>query len=60
VDKIKSRKLWATVATALLVLCNRKLALGLDAADLATLAGLVATYLVAQGIVDKEQDKGVK
>ena len=59
-DKIKSRKLWATVATALLVLCNRKLGLGLDAADLATLAGLVATYLVAQGIVDKEQDKGVK
>ena len=52
-DKIKSRKLWATVATALLVLCNRKLGLGLDAADLATLAGLVATYLVAQGIVDK-------
>ena len=52
-DRFKSRKLWATVATAVLVVLNRKLELGLDAADLATLAGLVATYLVAQGLVDK-------
>ena len=52
-DRIKSRKLWATVATAMLVVVNRKLGLGLEPGDLATLAGLVATYLVAQGLVDR-------
>lgn len=51
-ERIKSRKLWVTVITVLLVVCNRKLGLGLEAQDLAALAGLVATYLVAQGIVE--------
>lgn len=55
--RIKSRKLWATIATAVLVVCNRKLGLGLEAQDLAALAGLVATYLVAQGFVDGESEK---
>ena len=52
-DKFKSRKLWATAIMALLVVANRKLELGLDHADLATLAGLVAAYVVAQGVADK-------
>lgn len=51
-DKLKSRKLAATVAMCLLVVLNRKLALGLDAADLATLAGLAAAYVVGQGVAD--------
>lgn len=52
VDKLKSRKLAAAVAMAVLVILNRKLALGLDAADLATLAGLAAAYVIGQGVAD--------
>lgn len=52
-DKLKSRKLWATATLVVLVVLNRKLKLGLDHTDLATLAGLVAAYVVAQGVADK-------
>ena len=51
-NKLKSRKLAAAALTALLVVCNRKLGLGLDTADLATLAGLAAAYVLGQGVAD--------
>ncbi|MBM4346401.1 MAG: hypothetical protein FJ100_23745 [Deltaproteobacteria bacterium] len=52
IDKLKSRKLVASVCAALLVVLNRKLGLGLDATDLATLAGLAAAYVIGQGVAD--------
>jgi len=51
-DKLKSRKLAAAAIAALLVVLNRKLGLGLDAADLATLAGVAAAYVLGQGVAD--------
>lgn len=55
-DKLKSRKLIATLALAVLVVLNRKLALGLDATDLGTIAGTVAAYCVGQGLVDAKAE----
>lgn len=56
--KLGSRKLIATVALAVLVVLNRKFALGLDATDLGTIAATVAAYCVGQGMVDGQAAKG--
>lgn len=56
-DKLKSRKLITTLLVALLVVLNRKLGLGLDAADQATLAGLAAAYVLGQGMADNGKAK---
>ena len=52
IDKMKSRKLIATLAITLLVILNRKLHLDLDAGDLTIMAGSVAAYVLGQGFVD--------
>ena len=51
-DKLKSRKLLATLSTVLLVVLNRKLGLGLDAVDVGTIASVTAAYCIGQGFVD--------
>lgn len=57
IDKLKSRKLIATVALALLVVANRQFHLGLEATDLGTLAGLAAAYVIGQGVADHGKAK---
>lgn len=53
-DKLKSRKLWATILTVATIAFNKKYSLGLTAADLSNLAVVIGAYLVGQGIADKK------
>ncbi len=50
--RIKSRKLWVTVLTGLLVAVNDRLGLGLSQEALLGLVALAVAYLAAQGWVD--------
>lgn len=56
-DKLKSRKFWVAIATALLVALNDQLGLGMSDAQLQDLVMTAAAYLVGQGYVDGQQEK---
>lgn len=47
-----SKKLTVAILSILLVALNRKLGLGLEPSEITSLAGLVAAYLIGQGIAD--------
>ena len=51
-DRLKSRKFWMTVVTALLTVANNGLGLGLPEEAIMTLAGTVAAYVLGQSLVD--------
>ena len=54
-EKLKSRKLWAFILTALLVVANFIFTLGIPSADVLYLVGLTASYILGQGFVDTKQ-----
>lgn len=51
-DKLKSRKFWLTVFTALLIIVNRALGLGLDEDTITKVVALVVGYDVGQGLAE--------
>ena len=51
-EKLKSRKLIATVLMAVLVLVNDKLGLGISQEAILTVVGVIAAYVVGQGVAD--------
>ena len=51
-DKLKSRKLWITVAVAMAILLVQVFEIPVDIEAIMVLAGLGASYNVAQGWVD--------
>ena len=51
-NKLKSRKLWAAIATALVVVANQVFDFGLKDAATTQIVAVIITYLVAQGYVD--------
>ena len=51
-EKLKSRKFWIAVVTALLVVANDGLGLNLPADSIKTVAEIVIAYIIGQGAVD--------
>lgn len=56
-DKFKSRKFWVSIVTALLVIANKGLDLGLPEESIMTIAGLAITYILGQSVVDSAGKK---
>lgn len=54
-DKLKSRKLWATASAGLVLILNSKFNLGLDKETVSSLTYIVLGYVIAQGGVDMAQ-----
>ena len=55
--KLKSRKFWMAVISALLVITNDGLGLGLDKEAILAFAGIVMTYIFGQAHVDAQREK---
>jgi len=53
--KVKSRKLWAFVGVAILVLVNSIAKLGMPTEDVLYLSIVTASYILGQGYVDAKQ-----
>jgi len=51
-DKLKSRKFWLTFLTAILIILNRALGLGIDDETITKLVGLIIGYDIGQGVAD--------
>lgn len=51
-EKLKSRKFWLAVTTALLVVANQGLDLNLPEDSILTIAGVVISYIFGQSLVD--------
>lgn len=51
-DKLKSRKFWMAVVSALLIVANEGLGLGIPEETTKQFLWLVISYLIAQGAVD--------
>lgn len=49
---LSSKKLWTALATAGVVIANRKLNLDMTPQDIGTVAGIASAYIVGQGIAD--------
>ncbi|WP_199614622.1 hypothetical protein [Paenibacillus alkalitolerans] len=56
-NKFKSRKFWMAVITAVLIVLNDGLELGIDNETVLTFAGLVATYILGETAVDATRAK---
>lgn len=56
-EKIKSRKFWMAIVTGALIVANQGLDLNIPSDSVMSLAGVVATYLAAQGYTDGQQVK---
>jgi uncharacterized membrane protein len=50
--KFKSRKFWMAVVSALLVVANDGLSLGLPAEAVLAVSGVAVSYILGQGLVD--------
>lgn len=55
--KFKSRKFWMALVSAGLLLCNKGLDLGIDEETVLGFAGIVISYVVAQGVVDARSEQ---
>ena len=51
-SKLKSRKFWMAVVTALLVIANEGLDLNLPSDAIKTVAAVVIGYLIGEGLAD--------
>src|SRR5690606_555114 len=51
-SKFKSRKFWMAVVTAVLVVLNDGLNLGIDSETVLAFAGIVATFIIGESAVD--------
>jgi len=54
-NKFKSRKLWAFIVTALVIVANYAFTLNIPVQALLYLVGLTASYILGQGYVDAKQ-----
>ncbi len=54
-DRLKSRKLWVTIAAGALVAFGEQFGIVLDDATVLSLVGLVAAYVGGQAVVDRGQ-----
>ena len=57
-QKFKSRKFWMAVVTAILVVLNDGLDLGVDSDTVLAFAGIVATWILGESAVDATRKKG--
>jgi|GEM_PF-2059844 len=57
-QKLKSRKFILAVVSAVLVVLNDGLDLGIDQETVLTFAGLVATWIIGEAAVDATRAKG--
>lgn len=56
-SKLKSRKFWMSVISALLVIANEGLGLGISSETILTFAGLVASFIFSEAYVDGKKVK---
>ena len=54
-EKLKSRKFWVTIVTALVIGFNDALGVGLDGETITQVVAVVAAYILGQGVVDATQ-----
>jgi uncharacterized membrane protein len=54
-DKLKSRKLWVTIVSAVLMVTNQGIGLKLPEDTILSFAGVVMSYIFCQSIVDAKQ-----
>ena len=59
-QKFKSRKFWMAVVSAILVILNEGLDLGIDQDTVLTFAGLVATWILGESVVDATRAKNTE
>ena len=60
-DRLKSRKLWLSVISALLVILNKKLNLGLSDQDITLMVTSLLSFVVVEGGADiMERRKSVE
>lgn len=58
--KFSSRKFWMAVITALLVVLNDGLDLGIDQDTVLTFAGLVISWILGESAIDTARARGAK
>lgn len=56
-NKLKSRKFWVTVVSALLVVANDGLGLDLPSEAIMTVAGVAITYILGESYIDGKRVK---
>lgn len=54
-SKFKSRKFWMAVVTAVLIVLNDGLDLGIDKETVIAFAGIVATFILGEAAVDAKR-----
>lgn len=59
-QKLKSRKFWMAVITAILVILNDGLELGIEQDTVLTFAGLVISWIIGESAVDTARARGAK
>lgn len=59
-QKFKSRKFWMAVVTAILVILNDGLDLGIDHETVLAFAGLVISWILGESAVDTARARGAK
>lgn len=56
-QKFKSRKFWLAVVSAILVVLNDGLELGVDSETVLAFAGIVATWIIGESAIDTARTK---
>lgn len=54
-DRLKSRKLWISIITAILVIANEGLDLNLPKEEIMTISGIAMSYILGQSYVDGKE-----
>lgn len=57
--KFKSRKFWMSVISAILVVANEGLGLGISSETVMTFAALVASFIFSEAYIDGKRAEGV-
>lgn len=52
-EKLKSRKFWVTVVSAILIVLNEGLGLDIDSEAVLGFAGIIMSYILGQSYVDR-------
>lgn len=55
-ERLKSRKFWMAVISALILVGNDGLGLNLPAESIMSVAGIVAAYVLGQGLADARKE----
>lgn len=54
-EKLRSRKLWMSIVSAMLVIANDGLGMSIPSETVIAFAGIVMTYVASQGYVDSKK-----